>query len=273
MKLPTSALLLVLALAIAPALTSCTTARKRPQTPESPATTGAPPADGKTVASGEYNDLDEYEVIEIPDPLEPVNRVIFVFNDGVYTYVLRPVARGYKTVVPKAVRHSLKNVFENARFPVRFVNNLLQAEFHRAGMETGKFLMNSTVGLGGILKPSEQYPEYVDIPPADTGQTLAKWGIPHGCYLVLPILGPSSPREAVGLAGNTALNPVSWVGFWYGGGFFVGPDWTIAIGSAHAMHNLPDHIDTYDAATEDALEKYLAVRSAWLQYRAAMAEK
>lgn len=261
---------------IAGLLAGCASKPDRQTHEEPAAVTKNPVAFKGTVAAADdedFDDIDEYDIGHVPDPLEVVNRGVFVFNDGVYTYVLRPVARGYEFVVPSPVRRAMRNVFENARFPVRLVNNLLQANIPRAGQETGRFLVNTTAGVGGILRVSDRIPALSDVPPADTGQTLAKWGIPHGVYLVLPIFGPSSTRDSVGLVGDTALNPVSWVGFFYGGSFFAGPDWTIAIGSTHTVHTLPDRMDAYDALTGQALEKYLAVRSAWVQRRAAVAEQ
>jgi len=210
----------------------------------------------------------------VPDPIEPVNRGLFTFNHGLYYAVFRPVSKGYKFLIPRPVREGIGNVFANIRFPIRFVNDLLQARFGDAGLETGKFLLNTTAGLGGILRVSDKFPALADLPDADTGQTLARWGVPHGVYIVLPVLGPSSLRETVGIAGDTALNPVAWTGFFFGGGlFWGGPAWTSAVSGAHAMSALPDRVDAYDAATQSALDRYLSARSAWAQYREAKARK
>jgi phospholipid-binding lipoprotein MlaA len=241
-----------------------------------------PPAaagtDGKTLQpaeSGSDGDYDGYELVAlIPDPIEPVNRGLFAFNHGLYYAVFRPVSKGYKFLIPRPVREGIGNAFANIRFPIRLVNDLLQARFGDAGLETGKFLLNTTVGLGGLLRVSDKFPALADLPDADTGQTLARWGVPHGVYIVLPVLGPSSLRETVGIAGDTALNPVAWTGFIFGGGvFWGGPAWTSAVSGAHTMSALPDRVDAYETITQSSLDRYLAARSAWAQYREAKARK
>ena len=100
------------------------------------------------------------------------------------------------------------------------------------------------------------------MPAEDTGQTFAKWGIGHGAYLVLPLLGPSSLRDTVGLAGDYALNPVNWVTILYGG-----DAWTIVIPSTNTLRALPHQLSKYDSATKNALDRYLAARSSYIQYR------
>lgn len=254
MKILTSILPLLLVASFAPLGTSCTCAPKKQQPP-------AAAASGKSYKATE--DLEEYDAASIADPLEPVNRVTFWVNHQLYTIIFRPVSKVYKTIVPKPVRTGVTNVFENAKFPVRLVNNTLQGNFKRAGQETGRFLVNTTVGVGGIGRPADHMPALADVPEADTGQTFAKWGIGHGFYLVLPILGPSSARDTVGLAGDYALNPVTWVSIVYGG--FT---WTLAIPTTNTLRSTPDQIDKYDAAIKNALDRYLAARSAYVQYRA-----
>jgi len=249
----------------------------------------SPAMAGKEVkpASGASGAADAKAVVEsdedgqaagprIPDPIEPVNRAFFLLNDGLYFAILRPVARGYEFLIPKPVRGGIRNAFANIRFPVRFVNSLLQGRFEQAGRETGKFVVNTTAGVGGLMRASDRIPALANVPEADTGQTLAKWGIPHGMYIVWPVLGPCSLRETVGVAGDMALNPVSWIGVMVGGGpavFGTTTSWTMAISGGHTLSGLPDQMNAYDAATKNSLEKYLAARSSWLQYREAKAAK
>jgi phospholipid-binding lipoprotein MlaA len=259
MKTRPFSVLLISALLPVLAGTGCATRKK--ETPQPAATVGDKSSDGKSVASG-GEDLEEYEIVTIPDPLEPLNRVTFTLNHGLYTYLFRPISKGYQYVIPKPVRTGIHNVFENVRFPVRVVNDTLQGNFQRAGQETGKFLVNSIVGVGGIGRPSDHIPALADVPEGDTGQTFAKWGIPHGAYLVLPILGPSSLRDTVGYAGDYALNPVNWVSILYGG-----VAWTLAIPSANGLRSLPPQMDAYDAATKDSLDRYIAARTAYAQFR------
>ena len=232
------------------------------------ATTGS---GGKTVQPPEEEF--EKQPALIADPIEPVNRGIFWINHGLYFVVLRPISKGYQFIVPRPLREVVGNAFANIRFPVRLTNDLLQARFEDAGLETAKFLLNSTAGVGGLLRVSDKFPALAELPDADTAQTLARWGVPHGIYIVLPVLGPSSLRETVGIAGDTALNPITWIGFFFGGGFWEAPDWTIAIAGTQALSSLPARMDTYDAATEGALEKYISARTAWAQFREAKKQR
>ena len=144
MKLPI--LPLLLAAATIPLLTSCNAPAPKQPT-QSAAVRGG--SDGKSVKAAE-GDLNEYRAVSVADPLEPINRATFWINDGLYTVVLRPLTKGYEFVIPKPVRTGIHNVFENVRFPVRFVNDTLQGNFKRAGLETGKFFVNSIAGVGGI---------------------------------------------------------------------------------------------------------------------------
>lgn len=250
-------------------LTGCA-ANSRSKQPPPAAQTGAKPSpsDGKSVAGGKYaagteDDLDTYaEVAPIADPIQPVNRVTFWLNHQLYTYGLRPISKTYEFIVPKKGREALFNAFENIKFPVRFVNNLLQGNFPRAGQETGKFLVNTTVGIGGLGCPAEHISCLANIPPADTAQTFAKWGIPNGFYFVIPILGPTTLRDGIGLAGDYALNPITWGGFITGG-----YGWFIAIPAANTMRALPTQLAGYEAATKESVDRYLAARTTYIQYR------
>ena len=216
-------------------------------------------APGATVPIDEF---DEYsEVASIPDAIEPVNRCFFWVNDQLYCFVFRPVSKAYR-VLPKQARTAVSNVYENVEFPVRFVNDLLQFKFKNADLEFRKFLVNSVVGVGGIVRVSDRIPALANIPPADTGQTLAKWGVGHGCYIVLPVLGPSSARDTVGRAGDYALNPLTWVSF---GAVSAGA--SIAITAPNAVNTMDARIDTYDTVTKNAIDPYQAVRSGYSQYR------
>ena len=225
--------------------------------------------DEKTHASAASgDDLDEYAVTDIADPLEKLNRATFRGNRFLYKILVRPISKGYEKVLPRRLRNGIHNAFENVRFPARFVNCALQGKFKRAGQETGKLLVNSVAGVGGLIRVSDKISALADVPDEDTGQTFAVWGIGHGAYVVLPFFGPSSVREGIGLAGDYALNPVNWVGF--SGGDH---DWHYAVQGANTVRLMPPNISAYDAATEDAVDPYLSVRSAYIQNRAEAARK
>lgn len=212
-----------------------------------------------------YDDVDDYAVVQVSDPLEPMNRVIFKFNDGLYDYVLRPVSNGYTRVVPLPARHGIRNFFDNIRFPIRFVNCALQGKFDRAGREGGKFFVNTIAGLGGFIRISDDVPALAAIPREDTGQTFGVWRIGKGPYLVLPLFGPGTARDTVGVVGDHLLNPLSWNLRenldWY--------TWEVEAGVqvVNGVNALPDLLYTYDAPRKDAIDPYIAVRSAYIQYR------
>ena len=211
-------------------------------------------------------EMDEYASVQISDPLEPMNRAIFKFNDRLYTYVLRPISKGYVAVVPAAGRNGIENFFHNILFPVRVVNCTLQGKFHRAGQETGKFAVNTLTSVG-FLRVSEDIPALASVPREDTGQTHAEWHIGQGPYLVLPLFGPGSVRDTVGMVGDHFLNPLSWDiqqnVEWY--------NWKVKTGVTvvNGVQRLPGMLKTYDAVRKDALDPYIAVRSSYVQYREA----
>jgi phospholipid-binding lipoprotein MlaA len=141
------------------------------------------------------------------DPLEPANRKIFAFNQLVDHALFRPVAKTYVTVVPDDARHAIHNVLDNMKEPTLFFNNVLQGEFKRAEITLGRFLVNSTVGFGGLVDVMTL--SGVERQPADFGQTLYVWGTPSGPYLMLPILGPSNPRDAIGGGVDSYADPAT----------------------------------------------------------------
>lgn len=234
------------------------------RTPDGPV---ASAPDGKSVAADE-GDWDEVAEVKVHDPIEPVNRGVFWFNHQLYTYVAKPFASAYKFVFPDIARKGIRNAYDNVRFPVRFVNHTLQGRLDRTAKETGKFLVNTTAGVGGLMKPADKIPALADVPKADTGQTFAKWGVPSGPYLVFPVLGPTTCRDLVGTAGDTALNPIAWIGFLFGGAA-----WTTAVSAPSGAHSVPDQMDRYDLATKDALDPYVAARTGYVQYREAQKNK
>jgi len=234
------------------------------RTPDGPV---ASAPDGKSVAAAE-GDWDDVAEVKVHDPIVPVNRGVFWFNHQLYTYVAKPFASAYKFVFPDIARKGIRNAYDNVRFPVRFVNHTLQGRLDRTAKETGKFLVNTTAGVGGLMKPADKIPALADVPKADTGQTFAKWGVPSGPYLVFPVLGPTTCRDLVGTAGDTALNPIAWIGFLFGGAA-----WTTAVSAPSGAHSVPDQMDRYDLATKDALDPYVAARTGYVQYREAQKNK
>jgi phospholipid-binding lipoprotein MlaA len=228
-----------------------------PASPEISAQSGTESADSKDDLEGELKG-EEKEITAISDPLEPFNRAMFHFNDKLYFWVLKPVARGYNKVVPEPARVGVKNFFSNLKFPVRFVSCLLQADFKGAARQLGRFVVNTVWGVGGFLDPSSS--EQLNIPKqdADLGQTLGIYGVGQGFYLVWPVLGPSSARDSIGIAGDFFLYPVSYITPWY--------DW-LAVRAYEEVNDASLSLGDYESLKEAAIDPYVAIRDAYHQYR------
>jgi phospholipid-binding lipoprotein MlaA len=198
------------------------------------------------------------ERIEIADPIEPFNRAMYHFNDKLYFWALKPAAQGYKVVVPEPARISVKNFFFNLGFPARFLSCLLQADFSGAASEFGRFGINTIWGIGGLLDPSSNQELNLQKQETDLGQTLGVYGIGHGFYIVWPVFGPSSPRDTVNIAGDYFLYPP-----WY-----VQPIYASMGVSAYEIVNVTSlRIGDYESLKEAAIDPYVAVRDAYIQYR------
>jgi phospholipid-binding lipoprotein MlaA len=209
---------------------------------------------------------DDDTVLDVYDPLETVNRGIFWFNDKMYFYVLKPLARGFR-YVPEPWRVSLKNFFNNLRAPVTIVNATLQGKFSDAGYELTRFATNTTLGIGGLFDPSK---EHFGITPRDedTGQTLGHYGVGPGPYLVLPFLGPSNLRDTIGTFADSRMDLTYYI--W--GKDKNNYDYLGAI-LTRTINNLSLDKDTYEGIKKDALDPYLFVRDAYAQYRQNKVEK
>lgn len=203
------------------------------------------------------DDLDG-KMIVIRDPLEGVNRFIFNVNDVIYEVVLNPVAGLYEVVVWEPVRIGIDNFFQNITTPVRFVSCLLQGKGEAADIEWRRFWINTTEGILGFGDPARD--KYgLEMVKEDLGQTLAVWGMDDGFYIVWPILGPSTFRDSLGMAGDMFLNPV-----WY-----VEPCGVRAgISGVKFVNKASFHVDEYEAMFGDEMDAYAAARQAYLQYRA-----
>jgi phospholipid-binding lipoprotein MlaA len=208
--------------------------------------------------SDEYDEYDDDEFVTVADPLEPFNREMFIFNDVMYFLVLKPTAQGYKAVVPWEIRTSVKNFFHNIRFPVRFINSLLQARWDKAGDEFAQFFLNTTVGFLGIADVGSHYPS-LKTSPEDTGQTFAVWGAGEGFFLTLPFLGPSTLRDGVGLVGDTLMDPL----FWLIDDMYV----SVGVRAGEVVNATSFRIGDYEAIKEASLDPYVAIRNGFIQNR------
>ena len=192
------------------------------------------------------------------DPWEPFNRKVFAFNEGFDRALVEPAAKGWDFVLPEGVQASVKNVFDNLFLPAVFVNHLLQGRFEAAfTADLPRFVMNTTVGWAGLFDAAST----VDIEKhyTDFGTTLGRWGIPPGPYLVLPILGSSSPRNAVGKAADAWSVPyIHWVAPWV----------SVAVRAVELVNLRSLYAEELLQSHEDALDYYRFVRSAFEQNRA-----
>jgi phospholipid-binding lipoprotein MlaA len=198
---------------------------------------------------------------------------MFSFNDELNTYALRPLAHGYAWVVPRPVRTGISNFFDNLQFPVRFTNSVLQGKLTRSAQEAGKFVINSTAGIGGLIRVSDHVSGLAGIPAADFGQTLGVWGISPGPYLVVPVLGPSDFRDAVGFAGDYAMNPLNWHTLGIIHHAFISNAVSLALSATRYVNGLPQVVEAYDQLKSEAVDPYIAMRDAYLSYRAARVKK
>lgn len=139
------------------------------------------------------------------DPLERINRSTFAFNQTLDKSIIRPVIRGYRRVTPQVVRTGVSNFFANAEYPVVIVNSILQGKFGPAANDTGRFLLNTTLGIGGLLDPASD--AGLDRNNEDFGQTMGHWGMPAGPYLMVPFLGPYTARDGFGSLADNFLEP------------------------------------------------------------------
>lgn len=224
-------------------------------TPEGAADEGAGEDD---FDDGMMEDVPAAEQVTIADPWEPFNRAMFTFNDRLYFWVLKPVAEGYSAVVPEPARVSVGNFFSNLRSPIRFVNCLLQAHFIGAATELFRFMLNSTIGLAGLFDPAGGEEIGLLRQDEDFGQTLGSYGVGQGFYIVWPFLGPSSPRDTLGMIGDYFAYPISYLDPWYA--------W-LAVRGYQAINDTSLQIGDYEAIKDAALDPYISIRNAYIQYR------
>jgi phospholipid-binding lipoprotein MlaA len=243
--------------------------------PQAPATTALPETALDELldpfAKADEGAIEEY------DPWEPMNVKIFEFNRQFDRYVLKPVAQGYNFVLPDWVQISISNFYYHIRFPPRFLNNLFQGKFKGAGIEVGRFLVNSTIGGAGLIDVAKDMD--LRTPEEDTGQTLGFYGVKPGPYLVLPFFPPFTVRDFTGYVGDIFLNPINWL---------VAP--IIEVNNVPSLiahknrmtttllqfgtrveeivNERSRNLEKYQGVEEATLDLYTAVRNAYLQRRA-----
>jgi len=218
------------------------------------------------IINGELDEFtDEFEEEEIYDPFNSYNRVMTTFNDGAYEYVFKPVSKAYKALLYEEIRESIQKFFRNLYFPMRLVNNLLQGKFYNASEETGRFVINTTVGIAGLFDPAKS--EFkLEAHNEDFGQTLGFYGVQSGPHIVLPLLGPSNLRDALSLYPDSLVSPVDYRQRSY---WTLTDTWSeyIAAKSVEKINHTSLNIESYDKLKKDAVDLYPYLRDVYEQYR------
>jgi phospholipid-binding lipoprotein MlaA len=199
------------------------------------------------------------------DPLEPMNRAVFSLNDALDKAIGKPVAKGYRAVVPKPARTGVRNVLRNLRSPVNMANQLLQGDVEGFAGDTIRALVNTTFGIGGLIDIADS--AGIPYEYEDFGQTLGVWGVRHGPYLVLPVIGPNSVRDHFGMAIDAYADPLRLYLYntdqeeWYYGRMVM-----------TGIDKREDLLDTLDDLRANSLDYYATLRSAHYQHRKALME-
>jgi phospholipid-binding lipoprotein MlaA len=212
----------------------------------------------KTAADTEIIEEEKEEAtIQIADPIRPWNNAMYHFNDKLYFWVLKPASKGYSAVIPEDMRIAVSNFFDNVTTPVRFVSSILQLKIKNAGNELLRFVYNSTAGVCGLADAAKA--DFgITRQEEDLGQALGSYGIGHGFYIVWPFFGPSSLRDTVGKIGDGFLDPVNYV---------TPLEASVGITAYDEVNDVSLHIGDYEDLKKAAVDPYVSIRDAYLQYR------
>jgi phospholipid-binding lipoprotein MlaA len=208
---------------------------------------------------------DEMETEEQSDPLSGYNRMMTNFNDGLYVHILKPVSNGYKKITTKGVRQSVRNFFHNILYPIRLINNLLQGKVANSLEETGRFVINTTIGLFGLFDPATNY-FHLKQHNEDFGQTLGFYGVGAGPHIVLPFFGPSNLRDMVSMVPDSMANPVDYYDD-RNYNLVNSTQDTILLKSFKIVNKTADQSELYDKIRQDALDLYIYQKNMYEQYR------
>ena len=217
-----------------------------------------------SAASDQVNtDSEDFETSkfedEIYDPIEPINRAIFTFNNAADQIILEPIAKGYRKL-PSPIQSGVNNFLSNLRAPLVVINQLLQGQSENALQSSGRFVINSTIGLFGIIDVADKIG--LEEKEEDFGQTLATWGVGDGFYIVLPLFGPSNLRDTTGMLMTMMTDPINGYAIREGEGWIV-PMRT----AANAVDQRSKIIDEVNALRDNSVDYYAAVRSSYYQNR------
>jgi phospholipid-binding lipoprotein MlaA len=249
---------LVYADSSSPVTKTIETEKKNPaETPSQPKQEIVTPAEPQKKETENVFTEEDEKVLTIADPIYPWNKAMYHFNDKFYFWILKPVAKGYSTVMPEDIRIVTRNFFSNLTTPVRFVGSLLQLRIKDAGNELVRFVYNSTAGVLGLADAAKADFDIVRR-DEDVGQALGSYGIGHGFYIVWPFIGPSSLRDTIGLAGDYFLDPVR----------YINPmEASVGIRTYDRVNETSLHIGDYEDLIKAAIDPYISIRDAYIQNR------
>lgn len=201
-----------------------------------------------------------YGYEEVADPFESVNRAILALNEVIDDALLKPVAQGYRSFTPPPVRTGVRNFLRNLHSPINIVNQVLQGDFSGAGTDVVRMVMNTTFGVAGVVDVADAAGFEYEL--EDFGQTLGTWGLGHGAYLVLPVVGPSSVRDGVGLLVDSYADPVRLYLF-----NTNNEEWYYARVGVAAVSKREELLDVLDDLQKNSFDYYAALRSVYTQSR------
>jgi phospholipid-binding lipoprotein MlaA len=231
---------------------------------ESAAATG--PSAAQQASQENLPGFEELEEEAVADPIEPWNRAMFTFNDRLYFWLMKPVLKVYNGASPEGARRSVRNFFYNIEMPVRLVSSLIQAQLKAAGIELARFTINSTIGVGGLFDVAESAFK-LDPQEKDIGQTLGKYGMQEGFYIVWPLVGPSTVRDTLGTIGDTCLSPWRII-FPPSAAITLG---ALSIGGYDYLNKASLDASNYEELVNAAVEPYAALKNAFVQQQVAAA--
>lgn len=228
--------------------------------------TGTPVALSQDPFDADIDEIldEEAAPLEVNDPIEGANRGVFWFNDTLDVYLLEPIARGYDYLVPDRAQESIGNFFDTLRYPIYLFSDLVSGDITRVGEDSARFGINATIGFLGFFDVAEDFG--FERQATDAGVAFGKLGVPEGPYIVLPVLGPSNARDAVGEIVNFALDPLAAVQFSQ-----IANSTQTAIttggGVGRTINRRSQMLANVKSAKEASVDYYLFVQSAYTQYR------
>ena len=215
------------------------------------------PVEPQPIGEGDASYEDPYSAENV-DPLEPLNRGIFAFNRGVDVVVIKPVTQLYRGIVPEVGRKGVSNFLSNLSSPVVFLNSVLQGDPEQSFTTLWRFLLNSTLGVGGLFDFAGYYG--IQNRQEDFGQTMGHYGVGSGAYIVLPFIGPSSARDVVGRVVDVVSDPLTWT---------VSDGWLYARTGATVIDTRSRNFDVIEDIFKNSVDPYATIRTGYLQKRAA----